>query len=292
MIDTKIIDGKAFAANLRADIARRVEKLKTEKNITPGLAVILVGNVKASELYVNNKRTQAEALGMKSVVESLSSDISQDELLSHIGALNRDPSIHGILVQLPLPEHIDKNAIIEAISPTKDVDGFHPENVHKLESGQEGFIPCTPLGCLMLLKDTVKNLRGKNAVVMGRSFIVGKPMAELLRQQGCAIEVIHSKTSNEDRARWLKAADIIVVAVGKPGILRGSNIKPGAVIIDVGINHIPSESGKPKLVGDVDFESSLGIAGAITPVPGGVGPMTIACLLENTYRAAMLTIEK
>lgn len=286
MSKTKIIDGKTFAERLRADIAQRVAKLKTEKNITPGLAVIRVGEDPASAVYVRNKVKQTKEAGMHSLEFVLPENTSEAELLEKITTLNADKNVHGILVQLPLPEHINKNKVLNAIDPNKDVDGFHPVNVAKLEKGEDGFVPCTPLGCMMLIKDNVKTLVGKNAVVMGRSTIVGKPMAELLRKEGCSVNVIHSQTTPQDRANWLKAADIIVVAVGKPNILKGSEIKSGAVIIDVGINRIALPDGKTKLIGDVDYQSCLGIAGAITPVPGGVGPMTIACLLENTLRAA------
>lgn len=281
---TKLIDGKQFAENLRADIAKRVTALKA-KGITPGLAVIRVGNDPASEVYVRNKAKQTREAGMNSYEHILPETISQAELLTLINTLNNDPAVHGILVQLPLPAQINKEDVLNAISPAKDVDGFHPVNVAKLERGEEGFVPCTPLGCMMLLHDVVGVLKGNKAVVMGRSNIVGKPMAELLRKDGAEVQVIHSKTTEQERAEWLKEAEIVVVAVGKPHMLRGHEIKKGAVVIDVGINRI-AHGDKTKLVGDVDFDSCQGIASAITPVPGGVGPMTIACLLENTYRAA------
>ena len=281
---TQLIDGKAFAEALRKDIAVRVISLKAERGITPGLAVVLVGHDPASEVYVRNKAKQTVEAGMRSFEHKLPDTISQAELLSLIDTLNKDKDVHGILVQLPLPAHIQKEAIINAISPNKDVDGFHPINVGRLERGEEGMVPCTPLGCMMLLKDVVGNLKGKKAVVMGRSAIVGKPMAELLRKEQCEVDVIHSQTTPADRMRLLKNADIVVVAIGKPHILTGSEIKRGAVVIDVGINRVDG-----KLVGDVDFLSCQGIASAITPVPGGVGPMTIACLLENTLKAAEIS---
>lgn len=286
MTDTQIIDGKAFAENLRASIKERAAKLKAERGVTPGLAAIRVGNDPASEVYVRNKVKFAKEAGLSSWEFIMPETTSEAELLAKIAELNTDQNVHGILVQLPLPKHINKDAVLNAIVPKKDVDGFHPVNVAALEQGKDGFIPCTPLGCLMLLKDRVQNLRGKKAVVMGRSNIVGKPMADLLRKEGSEVNVIHSQTTLEDRGNWLKNADIIVVAIGKPKLLSGHEIKPGAVVIDVGINRITLPDGKTKLVGDVDYDSCLGIAGAITPVPGGVGPMTIACLLENTLRAA------
>jgi methylenetetrahydrofolate dehydrogenase (NADP+)/methenyltetrahydrofolate cyclohydrolase len=299
---------------MRAELPKKVSRLKQERGITPGLMVILVGNDPASEVYVKNKAKKAKEAGMRSEDIRLPASTSQAELLAAIDRLNRDPGTHGILVQLPLPSHIDKNAILFAIDPAKDVDGFHPENVRKLERGEKGFVPCTPLGCLMLLKDYFSpspsmgegrggggentppsltlphkgggDLTGLRAVVVGRSPIVGKPMAELLRQQGCEVNVIHSQTTPQERAKWLSEADIVVAAVGKPHLIGGRELKPGVVVIDVGINRVPGEGGKSKLVGDVDFESCRGVAAAITPVPGGVGPMTIACLLENTFTAA------
>ncbi|MDX2074305.1 MAG: bifunctional methylenetetrahydrofolate dehydrogenase/methenyltetrahydrofolate cyclohydrolase FolD [Alphaproteobacteria bacterium] len=280
MIDTQPIDGKAFAAKLRGDIALRVTALKKERGITPGLAVVLVGNDPASEVYVRSKGKQTVEAGMNSYEHKLDATVSQEELLALIATLNSDKSVHGILVQLPLPKHIDEDAVINAIAPHKDVDGFHVVNAGKLATGQAGFVPCTPLGCLMLLKDVVGNLAGKHAVVIGRSNIVGKPMAQLLLQESCTVTIAHSKT--KDLPALLKAADIVVAAVGRPEMVKGEWLKPGAVVIDVGINRVDG-----KLVGDVDYDSCRGIASAITPVPGGVGPMTIACLLENTYRAAL-----
>ncbi len=280
---TKIIDGKAFAANLRADIAKRVEALKI-KGITPGLAVVLVGNDPASEVYVRSKGKQTVEAGMNSYEFKMPETTTESELLAKVAELNLDPKVHGILVQLPLPKHINEDAVISAISPEKDVDGFHVINVGKLATGQKGLVPCTPLGSLMLLKDALGDLSGKHAVVIGRSNIVGKPMAQLLLRESCTVTIAHSKTTN--LPELLKTADIVVAAVGRPLMVKGEWLKQGATVIDVGINRIDAGDGKTKLVGDVDYDSCLGIAGAITPVPGGVGPMTIACLLENTVRAA------
>ena len=280
MITTQPIDGKAFAMKLRADIAMRVAALKTTKGITPGLAVVLVGSDPASEVYVKSKGKQTVEAGMNSYEHKLAATISQDELLTLIAKLNADINVHGILVQLPLPKHISEDAVLAAIAPEKDVDGFHVVNAGKLATGQEGFVPCTPLGCSMLLKDVVGNLAGLHAVVIGRSNIVGKPMAALLLKESCTVTIAHSKT--KDLPALLKTADIVVAAVGRPNMVKGEWLKQGAVVIDVGINRVEG-----KLVGDVDYASCQGIASFITPVPGGVGPMTIACLLENTYRAAL-----
>lgn len=281
---TKIIDGKAFAEDLRSDIKTRVAKLKAEKGITPGLAVVLVGSDPASEVYVKNKGKQTIEAGMQSFEFHLPETTGQSELLKKIDELNNNPKVHGILVQLPLPRHINEEAVINAIAPEKDVDGFNILNVGKLATGGDGFIPCTPLGCLMLLKYAVGDLSGKHAVVIGRSNIVGKPMAALLLKESCTVTIAHSKTT--DLPALLKTADIVVAAIGRPNMVKGEWLKQGAVVIDVGINRITLADGKTKLVGDVDFASCQGVASAITPVPGGVGPMTIACLLENTYRAA------
>jgi methylenetetrahydrofolate dehydrogenase (NADP+)/methenyltetrahydrofolate cyclohydrolase len=280
---TILIDGKAFAANLRADIAARVAALKAEKNITPGLAVVLVGSDPASEVYVRNKAKQTVEAGMRSFEYKLPEATTQAELLAKVAELNANPEVHGILVQLPLPRHIDADSVIQAIAPHKDVDGFHVVNAGLLATGQQGFVPCTPLGCWMLLKDRVKSLAGLHAVVIGRSNIVGKPMAQLLLAESCTVTIAHSKT--RDLPALLKTADIVVAAVGRPEMVKGEWLKPGAIVIDVGINRVDG-----KLVGDVDFASCQGVASAITPVPGGVGPMTIACLLENTLKAASKSV--
>jgi methylenetetrahydrofolate dehydrogenase (NADP+)/methenyltetrahydrofolate cyclohydrolase len=277
-----IIDGKAFAAGVRADVARHVARLKSDHGIIPGLAVVLVGTDPASEVYVRNKGIQTREAGMQSYEHKLSETASQDELMALIARLNADPAVHGILVQLPLPRHMDADAVINAIDPAKDVDGFHVLNVGLLGTGQKAMVPCTPLGCLMLLRDRLGDLSGLNAVVIGRSNIVGKPMAQLLLRESCTVTVAHSRT--RDLAAVCRGADILVAAVGRPRMIRGDWIKPGATVIDVGINRI-AEGDRTRLVGDVDFDSAVGVAGAITPVPGGVGPMTIACLLANTLTA-------
>jgi len=279
MIQTQPIDGKAFAAKLRADIATRVAALKA-KGITPGLAVVLVGSDPASEVYVASKGKQTIEVGMNSYEHKLPATISEKELLALIDLLNKDEKVHGILVQLPLPKHIKEDAVINAIDPNKDVDGFHVVNAGRLATGMEGFVPCTPLGCSMLLKDVMGDLSGKHAVVIGRSNIVGKPLAQLLLKESCTVTIAHSRT--KDLPSLLKTADIVVAAVGRPEMIKGEWLKEGCVVIDVGINRL---EGK-KLVGDVDYASCEGIASHITPVPGGVGPMTIACLLENTLRSA------
>jgi len=279
-----IIDGKAFAANLRSDIAEEVAKLH-EQGITPGLAVILVGEDPASQVYVRNKGKQTIEAGMSSFVHKLPETTSQETLLALIEKLNNDDSVHGILVQIPLPEQIDADTVINAIDPKKDVDGFHPVNVGRFSTGGNGTIPCTPLGCLMLLKDHLGDLNGSRALVLGRSNIVGKPMSTLLLNENCTVTTAHSRTRDlEDECR---RADILIVAVGRPEMVKGSWIKPGATVIDVGINRIEQDNGKTRLVGDVQFSSASEVAGAITPVPGGVGPMTIACLLLNTLTAAL-----
>ncbi|MFD2261886.1 bifunctional methylenetetrahydrofolate dehydrogenase/methenyltetrahydrofolate cyclohydrolase FolD [Lacibacterium aquatile] len=279
-----IIDGKAFAANLRAQLAVEVASL-TAKGQQPGLAVVLVGEDPASQVYVRNKAAQTLEVGMKSVEHKLPADTTQDALLKIVKDLNADPSIDGILVQLPLPAHIDTQTVLETIDPAKDVDGFHPMNVGKLATGLEALVSCTPLGCLMLLKDKLGSLAGLNAVVVGRSNIVGKPMAQLLLAESCTVTIAHSRT--KDLPAVVRSADIVVAAVGRPEMVKGDWIKPGATVIDVGINRVPGkEPGKTKLVGDVDFATASAVAGAITPVPGGVGPMTIACLLHNTVTAA------
>lgn len=279
----EIIDGKAFAANVREQVATHVSKLQSEHNLTPGLAVVLVGEDPASQVYVRSKGKQTVEAGMKSVEKRLDASTSQDELLAVIDALNNDDSIHGILVQLPLPDHLDSELVINSIDPAKDVDGFHISNVGLLGTGQKSMVPCTPLGCLMMLRDYHGNLTGKNAVVLGRSNIVGKPMAQLLLNDSCTVTIAHSRTKNIEAV--VRGADIVVAAVGRPEMVPADWIKPGATIIDVGINRIEQQDGKAKLVGDVDFAACSEVAGAITPVPGGVGPMTIACLLANTLTA-------
>ncbi|OXS99406.1 bifunctional methylenetetrahydrofolate dehydrogenase/methenyltetrahydrofolate cyclohydrolase [Notoacmeibacter marinus] len=279
----KIIDGKAFAANVRGRVADHVARLKEVNGLTPGLAVVLVGADPASEVYVRNKGKQTVAAGMNSYKHRLPAETTQTELLGLIDRLNADPDVHGILVQLPLPTHLDEALVINAIAPQKDVDGFHISNAGKLATGQKAMVPCTPLGCLMMLRDTLGSLAGKNAVVVGRSNIVGKPMAQLLLRDSCTVTIAHSRT--QDLATVCRNADILVVAVGRPELITGDHIKQGAVVIDVGMNRLTRDDGKTKLVGDVEFARASERAGAITPVPGGVGPMTIACLLANTLTA-------
>ncbi len=286
ILSATIIEGKAFAARLRARVAEEVARIKMH-GITPGLAVVQVGEDPASQIYVRNKGRQTLEVGMRSVEHRLDRGTSQADLLALIDALNRDPAIHGILVQLPLPQGLDEALVINAINPDKDVDGFHVSNVGRLATGQKAMVPCTPLGALMLLRDRLGPLAGMNAVVIGRSNIVGKPMARLLLRESCTVTVAHSRT--RDIAAVCARADILVAAVGQPRMVGADWIKPGAVVIDVGINRIAGADGAPAIVGDVDFEAALGIAGAITPVPGGVGPMTIACLLANTVTACCRT---
>lgn len=281
--DPKIIDGKAFAEGLRVKVARQVAVLKEKHGFLPGLAVVLVGEDPASKVYVRNKGEQTKASGMASFEHKLPPTTSQAELLALIDKLNKDPNVNGILCQLPVPKQIDPQAIINAIDPAKDVDGFHVVNAGKLATGGEGLIPCTPFGCLLLLKDRLGDLAGKHAIVLGRSNIVGKPMAQLLLNESCTVTIAHSKT--KDLPGECRRADIVVAAVGRPQMVKGDWIKDGAVVIDVGINRIEVD-GKGKLVGDVDYASAYPKASAITPVPGGVGPMTIAMLLQNTVIAA------
>ncbi len=282
--DDRIIDGKAFAATVRGRVASQVEKLKAAHGVTPGLSVVLVGEDPASQVYVRNKERQATDAGMNSTVYRLDASTSHDEVMARVVALNEDQEVHGILVQLPLPDHIDEEAILNAMDPAKDVDGFHPINVGQLSIGGDASVPCTPLGCIMMLKDRLGDLTGLDAVVVGRSNIVGKPMALLLLREHCTVTIAHSRT--RDLPDVCRAADIVVAAVGRPQMVPGDWVKPGATVIDVGINRIETDEGKTRLVGDVDFDSALEVAGAITPVPGGVGPMTIACLLHNTLTAA------
>ena len=280
----KRIDGKAFAEGLRERVGEAVSSVQRDHGLTPGLAVVLVGEDPASQVYVRNKGKQTLEAGMKSFEHKLPNTTSETELLGLIDQLNADPDVHGILVQLPLPDQIDSHAVINAINPDKDVDGFHLINVGRLSTGASGLLPCTPLGCLMLLKAELGDLSGKNAVVVGRSNIVGKPMAALLLAESCTVTIAHSRT--QDLAEVCREADILVAAVGRPEMIPGDWVKPGATVIDVGINRIEGEEGKTRLVGDVEYASCEAVAGAITPVPGGVGPMTIACLLRNTVQAA------
>ena len=286
MAEADIIDGKAFAAELRGRIAGAVSELKADHGLTPGLAVVLVGEDPASQVYVRNKNKATVEAGMNGFEHVLPVDTGQEELLALIDTLNRDDAVHGILVQLPLPDQIDEQAVIDAISPEKDADGFHVVNTGRLATGGDAMVPCTPLGCLMMLKDRVGDLSGKEAVIVGRSNIVGKPMAQLLLDANCTVTICHSRTA--DLPEVCRRADILVAAVGRAEMVRGDWVKPGATVIDVGINRVPKlgEEGKTRLVGDVAFTEAKGVAGAITPVPGGVGPMTIACLLANTVTAA------
>ena len=277
-----IIDGKAFAATIRDKVSGHVARLREEHGITPGLAVVLVGEDPASQVYVRSKGKQTVEVGMHSVEHKLDVDTSEADLLALIEQLNTDPAVHGILVQLPLPDHLDSDLVINSIDPAKDVDGFHISNVGLLGTGQKSMVPCTPLGCLMMLRDKLGSLSGMDAVVLGRSNIVGKPMAQLLLGESCTVTIAHSRT--KDLPEVVRRADIVVAAVGRPEMVPGDWIKPGATVIDVGINRI-EQDGKTKLVGDVDFRSVQEVAGAVTPVPGGVGPMTIACLLANTVTA-------
>ena len=279
-----IIDGKAAAARLRVTVADAVARLKHEQGLVPGLAVVLVGDDPASEVYVRNKAKQTAEVGMVSLEHRLDASTSEGELLALIDRLNRDAAVHGILVQLPLPKQIRASAVIEAILPAKDVDGFHPVNVGRVASGDEGIVPCTPYGSLLLLRQALPSLAGLDAVVIGRSNIVGKPMAQLLLAESCTVTVAHSRT--HDLPAVVRRADIVVAAVGRPEMVRGSWLKPGCCVIDVGINRVPTPDGKHRLVGDVAFAEACEVATAVTPVPGGVGPMTIACLLRNTVLAA------
>ena len=282
-MNSKIIDGKAFAEGLRGRLATDVAALKAQHGFVPGLAVVLVGEDPASQVYVRNKAKQTSEVGMASFEHKLGKETGQAELLALVERLNADPAVNGILVQLPLPKQIDPQAVLDAIDPAKDVDGFHVVNAGKLATGGKALVPCTPLGCLMLLKDRLGDLSGKRAVVVGRSNIVGKPMAQLLLGESCTVTIAHSRT--RDLAGECRRAEILIAAVGKPEMIRGDWIQPGATVIDVGINRIERDC-KTKLVGDVAYDEAVKVAGAITPVPGGVGPMTIAVLLQNTLTAA------
>lgn len=279
----KVIDGKAFAEGLRGRIAKAVDSLKSRHGFTPGLAVVLVGEDPASKVYVANKAKQTVEAGMNSWEHKLPAGTPEKDLLALVDKLNNDPAVHGILVQLPLPRHIDTMKVLAAISSAKDVDGFHVVNVGKLSTGQDALVPCTPVGSVMLAKDVLGKLDGIEAVIIGRSNIVGKPVAQLLLAENCTVTIAHSKTS--DLPAVVRRADLVIAAVGRPEMVKGDWLKPGATVIDVGINRIERD-GKGKLVGDCDYASCEKVAGAITPVPGGVGPMTIACLLYNTVKAA------
>lgn len=284
MSDARIIDGKAIGKELHAAVTAAVEKLQNDHNLKPGLAVVLVGEDPASAVYVRSKSKQCKAAGMESFEHRLDASTSQADLLALVAKLNADPAVHGILVQLPLPDHIDEGAVLNAIDPAKDVDGFHPINAGRLMTGATGLFPCTPVGCVILAKKALGDLSGKHAVVIGRSNIVGKPVAQLLLRENCTVTVCHSRT--QDLPAVSRLGDIVVAAVGRPEMVKGDWIKSGACVIDVGINRIEGENGKSRLVGDVDFDDAAKVSGSITPVPGGVGPMTIACLLRNTVKAA------
>ena len=287
MADAKRIDGKAFAEGLRERVGAEVARIKSESDVTPGLAVVLVGEDPASSVYVRNKAKQTEEAGMKSIEHRMPMETNEADLLALIGELNGDASINGILVQLPLPDQIDEQKVLAAIDVEKDVDGFHVENVGRLWTGGDALVPCTPFGCILMLKEELGDLSGQRAVIVGRSNIVGKPMAALLLVESCTVSICHSRT--HDLEEHCREADILVAAVGRPEMIRGDWVKPGAVVIDVGINRIDAPEkgeGKTRLVGDVAYDEALQVAGAITPVPGGVGPMTIACLLRNTVVAA------
>jgi methylenetetrahydrofolate dehydrogenase (NADP+)/methenyltetrahydrofolate cyclohydrolase len=283
MCAAKVIDGKKFAEGLRGRIATAITGLKTEHDLVPGLAVVLVGEDPASQVYVRNKAKQTVEVGMKSVEHKMDATTSEADLLAVVEQLNNDPSIHGILVQLPLPDHVDSNKVINSINPDKDVDGFHVINTGRLATGQDSLVPCTPVGSVMLAKDALGSLSGLEAVVIGRSNIVGKPVAQLLLQENCTVTIAHSRT--RDLPGVVSRADLVIAAVGRAEMVKGDWLKPGACVIDVGINRIERD-GKNRIVGDCDYEDCAKVAGSITPVPGGVGPMTIACLLHNTVHAA------
>lgn len=280
----RIIDGKIIAAELRARVADEVARIQRDHDVTPGLAVVLVGNDPASEVYVRSKHKQTQAAGMASFEHVLPADVAQDKLLAVIGRLNRDPAVHGILVQLPLPKGLDTEAVIAAIDPAKDVDGLHPNNAGRLAGGLPALSPCTPLGCIILTKSVHASLEGLNAIVIGRSNLVGRPLVQLLLNENATVTIAHSRS--RDLPELCRRADLVYAAVGRPEMVRGDWIKPDATVIDVGITRLPGSDGKTRLVGDVAFTEALAVAGAITPVPGGVGQMTVACLLVNTLRAA------
>ena len=286
MAATQIIDGKKIAAEVRAQVAAEVARLVKDHGVKPGLAVVLVGEDPASKVYVKNKAQQTVEVGMNSWEHRLPAETSEADVLAMVNKLNNDPACHGILVQLPLPKHINAEKVLNSINPDKDVDGFHPVNVGKLWVGEKTLVPCTPTGSIILAKSVAPSLAGMNAVVIGRSNIVGKPVAALLLREHCTVTVAHSRT--RDLHSVVKGADLVIAAVGIPEMVRGDWIKPGAIVIDVGINRITGPDGKGKLVGDVKFDECARVAGAITPVPGGVGPMTIACLLRNAAQAAAM----
>jgi methylenetetrahydrofolate dehydrogenase (NADP+)/methenyltetrahydrofolate cyclohydrolase len=282
----RVIDGKAVAAEVRAGVAKDVQALQASHGLTPGLAVVLVGEDPASKVYVKNKGEQTKEAGMNSWEYRLPAETSEAEILAIVEKLNNDPAVNGILVQLPLPKHVNAERVLNTIDPNKDVDGFHPVNVGRLWIGERTLVPCTPTGSVILAKTVQPNLSGLNAVVIGRSNIVGKPVSALLLRENCTVTIAHSRTRNIENV--IKGADLLIAAVGIPEMVRGDWLKPGAIVIDVGINRVPSANGKTKLVGDCNYEDCARVAGAITPVPGGVGPMTIACLLQNTVEAAKM----
>jgi methylenetetrahydrofolate dehydrogenase (NADP+)/methenyltetrahydrofolate cyclohydrolase len=284
MARARLIDGKAFAAGLRARIAEEVAGLGRDHGLVPGLAVVLVGDDPASQVYVRSKGVQTREAGMASFEHRLPADTPEPVLLDLVARLNADPAVHGILVQLPLPRHLDERKVLALIDPDKDVDGLHVINAGRLAAGLPALVPCTPLGCMMLLEHELGDLSGLRALVIGRSSLVGRPIAQLLVHANATVTIAHSRT--RDLADECRRADVLVAAIGRPLMVQGDWIKPGATVIDVGINRVPAAEGKTRLVGDVDFDAALEVAGAITPVPGGVGPMTIACLLQNTLVAA------
>ncbi len=286
MAGTQIIDGKKIAAEVRLEVAAEVARLIKEHGVKPGLAVVLVGEDPASKVYVKNKAQQTTEVGMNSWEHKLPAETSERDVLALVNKLNNDPACHGILVQLPLPKHINSEKVLNSINPDKDVDGFHPVNVGRLWVGEKALVPCTPTGSIILAKSVAPSLAGMNAVVIGRSNIVGKPVAALLLREHCTVTIAHSRT--RDLHGVVKGADLVVAAVGIPEMVRGDWVKPGAIVIDVGINRVPGENGKTKLVGDVNYAECAKVAGAITPVPGGVGPMTIACLLRNAAQACAM----
>jgi methylenetetrahydrofolate dehydrogenase (NADP+)/methenyltetrahydrofolate cyclohydrolase len=280
----RIIDGKVIAAKLRGRVADEVARVRRDHRLTPGLAVVLVGNDPASEIYVRSKHKQTQAAGMASFEHVLPADVAQDEVLALIARLNRDPAVHGILVQLPLPKSLHTETIVNAVDPAKDVDGLHPNNAGRLAGGQAALSPCTPLGCIILTRTVHASLEGMNAIVLGRSNLVGRPLVQLLLNENATVTIAHSRS--RDLRQLCARADLVYAAVGRPEMVRGDWIKPGATVIDVGITRLPGPDGKTRLVGDVAFAEALKVAGAVTPVPGGVGQMTVACLLVNTLRAA------